>query len=157
VTVAVIVFATQSLLRGNARETAKTIEGKLVFGIRRQIKIVGFGTAGLFTAVLIGFHKEFFDRRSFGLISIPFFFILLGVWLANGSVIVSEDEITKKTLWSVRSLRWEEISGIRFYEKQKYIELRGEDRKLVIDVRFVALQQLLDEVLRHSKVQVERT
>jgi hypothetical protein len=106
--------------------------------------------------VLVGFHQEFFERQSLWLTLIPFFFILLGIWLANGSVIISEDEITKKTLWSVRSLRWEKISGIRFYEKQKYIELCGENRKLVVDVRFVALQQLLDEVLRHTQVQVER-
>lgn len=155
-TVAAIAFATQWLLGGNGRETAKTIEGKLVFGIRRRIKIVAFGTAGLFTAMLIGFHQEFFDRRSLWLTSIPCFFILFSIWLANGSVIISEDEIVKKTLWSARSLRWEEISGIRFCEKQKYIELRGENRTLVVDVRLVALQQLLDEVLRHSKVQVER-
>lgn len=117
---------------------------------------MGFGTAGLFTAVLISFHQEFFDRRSLWLISIPFFFILSGIWLANGTVIIGNDEIVKKTFWSARSLRWAEISSIRFYETQKCIELRGENRKLVVDVRFVALQQLLDEVLRRTQVQVER-
>jgi hypothetical protein len=55
-----------------------------------------------------------------------------------------------------QTLPWQEISGIRFYERQKYIELRGEKRKLTIDMRFVALGQLLDEIVHYTKLQVER-
>jgi hypothetical protein len=155
-TVVLIVVATRWLLNGKDVETAKTIGDTHVYGIRRRIKVMGFGTASLFIAVLIGFHQEFFNPRSLWLIAIPSFFILAAIWLANGSVITTEDGIVKRTLWSAQTLPWQEISSIRFYERQKYIELLGENRKLTIDVRFVALEQLLDEIVHHTKAQVER-
>jgi hypothetical protein len=155
-TVVLIVIVTRWLLNGKEVETAKTIGDKHVYGIRRRIKIMGVGTASLFVAVLIGFHQEFFNPRSLWLIAIPSFFILAAIWLANGSVTTSGGGIVKKTLWSTQTLPWQEISSVRFYERQKYIELRGENRKLTIDVRFVALGQLLDEIAHHAEVQVER-
>jgi len=155
-TVVLIVIVTRWLLEEKDVETAKTIGDKHVYGIRRRIKITGFGTASLFIAVLIGFHQEFFNPRSLGLVAIPLFFILVAIWLANGSVITTGNGIVKKTIWSTQTLPWQEISSIRFYERQKYIELHSENRKLTIDARFVALGKLLDEIVQYTKVQVER-
>jgi hypothetical protein len=155
-TVVLIVIVTRWLLDGKEIGIPKTVEDKHVFGIRPRIKILGFGTASLFTAVLIGFHQEFFELRRLWLIAIPVFFILVGIWLASGSVTTSGSGIVKKTLWSAQTLPWREISSVRFYERQKYIALRGEKQKLTIDVRFVALGQLLDEIAHHTEVQVER-
>lgn len=155
-TVVLIVIVTRWLLNGKEVETPKTIGDKRVYEIRGRIKIMGFGAASLFIAVLIGFYQEFFKPRSLWLIAIPLFFIFVAIWLANGSVITTGNGIVKQTLWSTQELPWQEISSIRFYERQKYIELLGENRKLTIDVRFVALEQLLDEIAHYSKVQVER-
>ena len=153
--VVLIVAVTRWLLDGKGVKTRKTIDSTHVYGVKRRVKITGFAGAGLFALLLVAFLRESFSPRGLWLDAIPLFFILLGIWLAIGSVTTNESGIAKKTLWSTRALQWNEVSAIRFYERQNYIELRGKNRKLTVDVRFIALKQLLDDIVSHTKLQVE--
>jgi uncharacterized membrane protein len=154
--VAAIVIVTRWLLRAPRVESPpETVQNTQVYAVRSRVKIAGFSIAAVFVVISLAFHHELSDPSGLWLMAIPVGFILLGIWLATGSVITSDRGITKKTIWSSQTVEWEKISGVRYYERQKYIEVSGEGHKINIDLRFVALRNLLDEILRHAKVQLE--
>ena len=137
-------------------ESPKTVQNSKIYGVRSRVKIAGFSAAGIFAVISIAFHNEFSDPGGLGLMAIPVGFIFLGIWLATGSVITSDRGITKKTFWSSRTIEWEKISVVRYHERQRYIEVSGGGHKINIDLRFVALRDLLDEILRNTNAQLER-
>ncbi len=155
-TVAVIVVLTRWLLAAGQGEAPRIFQDSRMYGVRRRLQIAGFGAAAVFTILAFAFRREFASRRGIGLIMIPIGFVLLGAWLATGSVITNDQGITKKALFGSRSINWKRISGVCLYERQRYIEVRAGDEKFSIDLRFVAQPDLLDQILRHSKVQLER-
>jgi hypothetical protein len=110
----------------------------------------------VFAILAIAFRREFSSRGGIWLIMISIGFVLLGTWLATGSVTTNDRGIAKKAFFVSRSIDWDRISGVRFYERQRYIEVVASDEKLSIDLRFVAQQDLLDQILRHSQIQLER-
>jgi hypothetical protein len=154
--VVVIAIVTKLLLGARQGEAPKTIRDSHIYAIRSRVKIAGFGAAAIFIVFSIGFRHELVDPSGPWLMGISVGFIYLGLWLATGSVITSDRGITKKTLWLSRTIEWKKISGVRFYERQKYIEVLGEPHKIHIDLRFVALRDLLDEILGHTNVQLEK-
>jgi len=155
-TVVAIVGVTHWLLRMRPGESPKTIQDLHIYGIRNRVRFAGFGVAGLFVVFTIVFRRDLSQPGDRWLVTIPIVFILLGIWLATGSVITNSRGITKKTLWASRTIAWVDISGVCFYERQKYIEVRTARQKISIDLRFVALRSLLDEILAHSKAQLDR-
>ena len=154
--VAVIVFVTRWLLEEVRGEEPKIFHDSRVYGVRKRIQIAGFGAAGIFAAVAIAFRREFTSPGELWLIMIPISSVLFGIWLATGSVITNDRGITKKAFFASRSIDWDRISGVRLYERQRYIEILAGEDKFSIDLRFVAHPDLLDQILRHSKVQLER-
>ncbi len=155
-TVSLIVGATYWLLRTPPGESPKTIQDLHVYGIRNRVRFAGFGVAGLFIVFTFVFRRDLSQPGDRWLVTIPIVFILLGIWLATGSVATNSQGITKKTLWASRTIAWVDISGVCFYERQKYIEVRTARQKISIDLRFEALTSLLDEILAHTEAQLER-
>lgn len=155
-TVAVIVVLTRWLLGEGQREQPRVFQDLRVYGVRRRLQIAGYGAVAVFAILAIAFHNEFTSRGGLWLLMIPIGFGLLGIWVATGLVITNDREITKKGFFVSRSIAWERISGVCLYERQRYIEVRAENEKLSIDRRFVAHQDLLDEIHRHSPVQLEK-
>ena len=155
-TVGAIVVATRWLLGTQPGESFKTLQNYHIYGIRNRVRFAGFGVAGLFIVFTFVFRRDLSQSGDRWLVTIPIVFIFLGIWLATGSVITNSRGITKKTLWASRTIGWVDISGVCFYERQKYIEVRAARQKISIDLRFVALRSLLDEILAHTKAQLER-
>jgi len=93
-------------------------------------------------------------RPEWVLIAISVTFVILGLWLASGSVTTNQTGITKTVLWRSRSLQWGDITEIRLHKKQGgAIELRSGVQKLVIDSRFDAFQHLLDDIETRTQLQ----
>ena len=80
---------------------------------------------------------------------------LLGLWMAIGvSVTTDEIGITRKNLWHSTLIRWDDITEIRLHKRDGgAIELRAGAQKLIIDVRFMARQHLLNEIVAHTRLQ----
>jgi hypothetical protein len=155
-TALIIVRTTYWLLRTPPGESPKAIQDLHIYGVRNRVRFAGFGVAGLFVVFTFVFRRDLSQSGDRWLVTIPIGFILLGIWLATGTVITNTRGITKKTLWASRTIAWVDISGVRFYERQKYVEVRTARQKISIDLRFVALRRLLDEILAHTKAQLER-
>ncbi len=156
ITIGVIVFLTRWLLKEERGEEPTISRSSRVYGVRKRIQIAGFGVVAVFAILAIAFRREFASRGGIWLIMISIGFVLLGTWLATGSVTTNDRGIAKKAFFVSRSIDWDRISGVRFYERQRYIEVVASDEKLSIDLRFVAQQDLLDQILRHSQIQLER-
>jgi len=146
---------TRWLIETKQDEIPKAFQDSHIYGIRIRIQIAGFGVTGLFLLLIVAFRHELAEPRGLWLLAIPVCFMVLGLWLATGTVITSDRGITQKSLWSSRTIGWDEVSSVRFYERQKYIEVRGNHMKINVDLRFVALTQLLKDILGHTKVHLE--
>lgn len=72
---------------------------------------------------------------------------MIGLWLAVGSVTINQIGITKSFPWYPRSFKWKDITEIRLHKKQGgAIELRSGPQKLIVDFRFNAFHNLLNEI-----------
>ena len=81
-------------------------------------------------------------------------FALMGLWLGSGAVTTNQSGITKSVIWHSRSFRWDDITEIRLHKNDGgAIDLRAGKQKLIIDVRFVARQHLLTEIIARTKLQ----
>jgi len=73
--------------------------------------------------------------------------ILGATAIGSGSVTTNETGILKKTLWRKTSFQWPEITHVLLHRKRGLaVELRGGDKKLVVDSRFNGFQNLLKEI-----------
>lgn len=147
--VGTIVIATRWLLGAAGTQTPRARGGTLVYGIKWQMRVAGISIASLMVGVLVAFRDDP-DRMSL-LVFVPV--VLVGVWLATGSVTTDDTGLTKKTFWLAQSVSWNEITAIRFYPKQQYIQVRANSRELTVDLRFVAVKQLLDEIVKRTKIE----
>lgn len=81
--------------------------------------------------------------------------IVWGIWIAAGVVRTDDQRVTKTFLWRSRSLKWSDVTKIKFLRRDiGAIELRADDRKLVIDSRFSPFQRLIDEVTDRTGLQL---
>lgn len=151
--VTAVVFVVRWLL--NAKETQfPQIRGNThIYGIKWQMRVIGCTGSLVFLVIIIAFRHDWAIGSGRWLVWIPIALIFLGVGIATGSVATDENGITKKTFGFSRSIRWVEITEIRFHPKQNYLEVFASPRKLSIDLRFVAIQKLLDEVATRTNLQ----
>jgi hypothetical protein len=148
-----IVFATRWILNAHGAQFPRVEGNTHIYGIRWPMRVVGLAIAIIFLIIVIEFRHEWTHKSNLWLLAIPIAFALLGVWLANGSVVTDPDKITKRVFWSSRSFRWKEITEIRFYETRWLIVLYSGPRKLSVDTRFIAVRQLLAEAVNHTRIQ----
>ena len=128
------------------------------YNIKWQWRAVGI-TGAVFSIVLAcwGWHTPPSPQDEI-FAAITILFVAMGWWIASGSVTTNPSGITKRGFWRSRTLSWGDITDIRLHKKQGgAIELRAGSRKLVIDSRIVAFEQLLREIedrahLRSSNV-----
>ena len=150
-TVALIVFATRWLFSAKGAQLPISRGDARVYGIKWHIRAVGYICAVFSVAIAMLSRPDL--ASLFGWISfiIQSAVTIAALWLATGSVSTNQDGIAKKFLWSSRSLRWDEITEIHSDGKQ--IELLAGSKRLNIDLRFVAMEYLLNEIISHTKIQ----
>ena len=150
--VAAIVIVTRWLLRANGAQLPKTRGDARIYGIKWQIRVLGLAVAAALAVMIVAFRHDLISGRDRQLLPIPIGFFLLSLLMAIGSVSTNQSGITKRFFLFSRSLRWDEITEIRFYAKQHHIELRAGSRKLKIDPRFVAVKHLLAEIVDRTRL-----
>ena len=153
-TVALIVIVVRWL--GRSRDTAspKVRVGASVYGIKWQLRLVGYSGAALFIGIVIWSRHDVVSSRDVIVDIILFEFGLLGLWFASGSVITNEGGVTKKGLFRSRSLRWCEITEVVLHRRDGgAIELRAGPQKIIVDSRFLARTHLLNEIVAQTKLQ----
>jgi len=79
-----------------------------------------------------------------------------GVLVGSGYVKTDAKCITKKFLWWRGSFRWDEITEIRCLKKKGIIEVHAGPQKLSFDLRFNALEHLLNEIQDRTGLSVIR-
>jgi hypothetical protein len=148
--VALIAIATRWLATAKGAQFPRTNNGTNVYGTKRAWRVVGLGGVGFFVILLIW---SWIDLRhpDFVMASISPIFILAGLWMGIGSVTTDQGGITKRTIWRSRSLRWEEITEIRFFGKGT-LDLRAGSRILSVDSRVNAFQHLIEEIKEHTRL-----
>jgi hypothetical protein len=151
--VAAVVFAARWLLNANATQFPQTRGNTHIYGIKWQMRVIGCTGSLVFLVIIIAFRHDWVIGGGRWLVWIPISLIFLGVGIATGSVATDENGITKKTVGFSRSIRWGEITEIRFHPKQSHLEVFAGPRKLSIDLRFVAIQKLLDEIATRTNLQ----
>ncbi len=151
--VATVVFAVRLLLNAKGTQLPRTRGNAYIYGVKCQMRAIGSMGSLVFLSILVAFRHEWTDGSGHWLVWIPVALIFLGLGIATGSVTTDENGITKKTFGLSRSVRWEEITEIRFYTEQSYLEVFASPRKISIDLRFVAIQNLLDQIVARTKLQ----
>jgi hypothetical protein len=145
-TVALIVVATRWLAEAKGSPLPKTRDGLSVYGVKWRWRVVGL-LGGVFSVTISVWSWHDLHRPEWGLIGISTTFVVVGIWLATGCVMTGPSGITKKCLWSTRSLPWKDITEVRLHKKHGgAIELRSGALKLIVDSRFDAFQHLLNEI-----------
>lgn len=152
--VALIVITTGWLFRARGAALPRARDSTNIYGIKWQWRAVGLAGGAFWILVSIwSWHDRHLPPDGV-LIGITVVFLTIGIWLATGSVITTEDGISKRVLWSSRSFRWKDITEVRLRKKQGgAIELRAGSRKLLIDSRFIALHELLREIEDRTRLQ----
>jgi hypothetical protein len=88
------------------------------------------------------------------IIALTLIFVVVGIWIASGSVTTNQIGITKKGLLHSRAFTWGEITEIRLRKKQGgAIEVRAGSQKLIIDSRIIAFHHLLSEIEGYTHLQ----
>jgi hypothetical protein len=149
-TVGLTAIAIRWLYRGGKDQVPKVRGGSTVYQIKRQWRALGLG-GGLFFIVLFiwSWHDLHYPDRVF--LAVAVIFTTFGVWLASGSVRTDQAGITKCVLWRSISFHWDEITQISVLNTHgRAIELYAGERKLVLDLRFIALSHLLAEIERQT-------
>jgi hypothetical protein len=156
-TIALIVFVVRWLLEVEGPTVPETHGESFFYRTKWQMRMAGLAVAGFFTVVLMLSLKEAEVRRDRLLFSLVFgVFILLGIWLASGVVTTNQTGITKKVLWISHSFRWDEITEVSYSEKRKEIHIRAADRKMTVDRRFIAGEQLLKQITERTGLRPKR-
>ena len=154
-TVALIVIATRWLSRAKGTELPKIRGDTSVYGMKWQWRVVGLA-AGLGYSALVLLPPYNLNKVA-GWVSLIAMLVLglLGLWMAiGGSVTTDPGGITMKGLWRTTSVRWHDVTEIRLHKRDGgAIELRAGPQKLIVDVRFVARQHLLDEIIANTRLQ----
>jgi hypothetical protein len=153
-TVALIVIAMRWLGRARGAESPKVRVGGNIYGIKWQVRLVGYSGALFFVGVIIWFRRDLASAGDETLAVIMFAFGLLGLWYASGSITTDERGVTKKGFFLSRSFRWDDITEVRLHKRDGgAIELRAGSQKVIVDSRFAASHHLLEEIIAQTKLQ----
>jgi hypothetical protein len=157
-TVALTTYAIRWVLGGKGAEAPRSRADVNVYGMKWQVRAV-FYLAAVFSAGLaFALLRE--DGLADGRWPLQMLFAglaLLAFWFGTGAVFTSQNGITKKTLWTSQSLRWDEVSHVQVHKRDGgAIELRGRARKLIVDSRFIAPKCLEKEIEERTKLQLVR-
>jgi hypothetical protein len=150
-TVILTVLVIRGVSGAKGAELPRTDDGNNIYGIKWQWRALGLASAAFWVIASIWSWHDRHSRPDGVLITLTTVFVMIGVWLASGSVRTNRNGITKRTLWRSRFFQWDDITEIRLHEKQGgAIELRSGPQKLIVDSRFVASQHLLKEIENHT-------
>jgi hypothetical protein len=153
IAVALTVFVTRWLLRSDGSELPRTRGDVNVYPVNWRIRLMGICVACVCAAMLVGFRSEYRSGNAW-VIAIPACFIVGGILFAFGGEVTTDNSgITKTALFGSHTFRWDEITAVRVYKRQGYIELEAGARKVSVDARFVARQRLLQDILERTKLQ----
>ena len=156
VIVALIVIVTRWVVGAKGAQLPRIRAATNVYAIKWQWRAIGLA-GGLFSAFIAVKLFPYDLARAAGWVALIALsaMALLGLWMAIGmSVTTDEIGLTLKTLWNSTSIRWDDITEIRLHKRDGgAIELRAGPQKLIIDVRFVARQHLLNEIIAHTQLQ----
>jgi len=152
-TVALIVIATRWVSAAKGAALPISSNGTNLYRIKWQWTAVG--CAGTFFCIVLSIWS-WHDLHSpdWTLIISSMVLALMSLWLGSGAVTTNQSGITKSVIWHSRSFRWDDITEIRLHKNDGgAIDLRAGRQKLIIDVRFVARQHLLTEIIARTKLQ----
>jgi len=156
VTIALIVIVTRWVVGAKGAHLPRIRATTNVYDIKWQWRAIGLA-GGLFSAVIAIKLLPYDLATAAGWVSLIAFpaMALLGMRMAIGiSITTDEIGITQKSLWHSTLIRWDDITEIRLHKRDGgAIELRAGPQKLIIDVRFVARQHLLNEIIAHTQLQ----
>ncbi len=146
-TVALIIIATRWLSGATGDPLPKIVGGSRLYKIKWQWRAVGLGGAPFYAALAFEARHELTSIFGWAVLIFLSALALSGLWLASGSVTTNQDGITRTTLCYSRSLRWNEITGVRLLKKDgEAIELRAGSKKLIVDSRIGAFHHLQKEI-----------
>lgn len=152
-TVALIVFSTRWIFGATGALLPITHNGSSLYRLKWQWPALGYAGVAFCVAMSIWSWRDL-HSPDWTLIIFSVIFALMGLWLGSGAVTTNQSGITKKVLWHSRSFRWDEVTEIRLHKNDGgAIDLRAGGQKLIIDVRFVARQHLLTEIIARTKLQ----
>jgi hypothetical protein len=142
------VVATRWLLGSQGTSLPKSRGNSSIYNITRKIQTIGILCAFFSVGLIVWFWNDLVTTRDRVLMAPTFGFLILGLWLALGSVHTDQNGIRKKFLFWSKAMRWDEITAVVIHKRDGgAIELRSPLRKLVIDRRFVAREHLVDEIV----------
>jgi hypothetical protein len=153
-TVALIVYAVRWLNTAKGSDSPKTYGEVAVYGIRWPFRAVAYAGAVLcLVLALVDLRPDLASGR--WPVNVLFSILALGAaWFGTGVVTLDQNTISKTFLWHSSSLKWEEISEVRYHKRDNgAIELRGDGRKLIVDSRFIAPAHLRREIEQRTKIQ----
>jgi hypothetical protein len=153
-TVALTVYGLRWLSAVKGSNTPRIHGEVAVYGIKWQIRAVAYAAAALFLVLaLVDLRAEL--ARGRWVINVLFAVLALGAaWFGTGAVTSDSKAISKRSLLHTSSLKWEEISEVRFHKRDGgAVEVRGNGRKLIVDSRFVAATDLRREIEQRTKLQ----
>jgi hypothetical protein len=155
VTVALIVIVTRWVVGAKGAQLPRIRAAANVYDIKWQWRAIGLAGCLFFTVIAMKLFPYNLAKAAgwMSLIAFPAM-ALLGLWMAIGmSVTTDEIGITQKRVWHSTSIPWNDITEIRLHKRDGgAIELRAGPQKLIIDVRFVARQHLLNEIIAHTQL-----
>ena len=117
-----------------------------IYRIKRPVRAVGYLGLLFFSSLTIWILWGIRSPKDSLLLIVPICAVAVGIWVISGSVVIDETGITRKTLWHRLTLRWPEVTEVRFHEKAGAIEVLSGLRSLTIDSRFAARDDLLQEI-----------
>lgn len=155
-TIAITAAAIRWLFSVKGPSAPRTSDGVSRYHIKWQCRTVGF-IGGIFPiAISIWAWRDSHVKPDTLWMILMVVFIAMAFWMASGSVTTDQAGIAKRTLWSSRTFKWEEVTDIRFDKRDiGAIEIRSGSRKIVIDTRFEAFQYLVGEVENHTQLQIQ--
>jgi hypothetical protein len=150
--IALTIAAIRWLVNAKGPAVPRTIDGVSSYQIKWQWRALGFIGGALPVAISIWAWHDPHSRRDVVWMIFAAVFVAIGFCLASGSVTTDRAGIAKRTLWSSRFFKWEDVTDIRFDKRDiGAIEIRSGSRKIVIDTRFEAFQYLVGEIQRHTQ------
>lgn len=151
-TVAMIVVVTRWVLTAHGPAFPRLSGSLRFYGLKWQWRAVAFVGSCFWIGLTIWSWVEAGSPKT-SILVVTLVFVLIGVWLGSGSVITGESGIERKAIWRSHSLRWKDITEIRLHQRHgDAIELRAGSKRMTIDSRFVATQELLEEIVNHTRL-----
>ena len=143
--VAVIVGISRWMFHSDGAGRPEKLRDENIYGTKWQVRAVAIGGA-IFFAVLPVWMRH--DPQW------PFLLIftawgIWALWYSSGRVVTDSKEIRLVMVGYSHSVTWEDITEI-LIDPRRCLVLRGRDKKLSIDNRFVGRDHLLDEIRHHT-------